>query len=301
MAEAKESHAATIARLKKKGIWLDDHKRNSQQSYYLVQQNIVFPPFTGVSVNMMPFVLGNIDTLPAECKPYWDIITQCYVDDNQEGQVCYLTIDESIVEAGKTQRRPHLHTDRGLFIPHPDDSPLLTADNVRPVEDAVQDDEDNDLTKSDKAKKYMSMRGRGMVYTGWGGRNREGGIFMASTVSNTCCLWDTLIERPGLLGDCEPYRPLLNHVRSINLAANELYWITDATPHESLPMKTTGQRQFFRLVMSEVGVWFEKHSTANPLGIKPGCHITKANKFEGLDAVDVEELFGDIKNAANDS
>ena len=42
------------------------------------------------------------------------------------------------------------------------------------------------------------------------------------------------------------------------------------------------RRQYFRLVTSEVSVWYEEHSTPNPIGIKPpdSVKIIKGNKFE---------------------
>ena len=42
------------------------------------------------------------------------------------------------------------------------------------------------------------------------------------------------------------------------------------------------RRQYFRLVTSEVSVWYEEHSTPNPLGIKPpdSVKIIKGNKFK---------------------
>merc|ERR1712107_790288 len=54
------------------------------------------------------------------------------------------------------------------------------------------------------------------------------------------------------------------------------------TPHESLPLKTGAFRQFFRLVTSQVSLWYADHSTPNPLGVKPDPAITKivrGNKF----------------------
>ncbi len=62
-----------------------------------------------------------------------------------------------------------------------------------------------------------------------------------------------------------------------------LYWITDRTPHESVPMKKAGYRQFFRLVTSNLSVWYPEHSTANPVGIIPDEDITiidNRNKFQ---------------------
>ena len=37
-------------------------------------------------------------------------------------------------------------------------------------------------------------------------------------------------------------------------------------------------RQFFRLVTSEVSLWFEEHSTKNPPGVVPDPNITKIVK-----------------------
>ena len=61
-----------------------------------------------------------------------------------------------------------------------------------------------------------------------------------------------------------------------------MVWITDCTPHESLPLKAETSRQYFRLVTSEVSVWYADHSTPNPLGIKPpeNVKIVHGNKFD---------------------
>ena len=60
--------------------------------------------------------------------------------------------------------------------------------------------------------------------------------------------------------------------------ANTLYWITDRTPHESLPLTAGTYRQYVRVVTSEVSLWFEEHSTKNPLGVVPDPSITKVVK-----------------------
>merc|ERR1712139_709132 len=64
-----------------------------------------------------------------------------------------------------------------------------------------------------------------------------------------------------------------------------MYWLTDRTPHETLPVKEDTYRQFFRVVTSSLSAWFPEHSTANRLGIKPDENITKiieGNKFDGV-------------------
>lgn len=45
--------------------------------------------------------------------------------------------------------------------------------------------------------------------------------------------------------------------------------ISDCTPHEALPVKEDCFRQFFRIVVCDVDVWYNLHSTENELGIKP--------------------------------
>ena len=61
--------------------------------------------------------------------------------------------------------------------------------------------------------------------------------------------------------------------------------MTDCTPHESLPLKAGTSRQYFRLVTSDVSVWYADHSTPNPLGIVPEeeVKIVHGNKFDRHD------------------
>ena len=70
----------------------------------------------------------------------------------------------------------------------------------------------------------------------------------------------------------------------------QVYWITDKTPHESLPLKEKTMRQFFRIVTSEVSFWFRDPSTPNPLGVLPDPETSKlvtGDKFseEGVEIV----------------
>ena len=77
-------------------------------------------------------------------------------------------------------------------------------------------------------------------------------------------------------------------IKCHELKGGQLYWITDRTPHESMIMETGGQRQFFRIVTSQVSLWYKDHSTPNPLGVTPDPNVTKivvGNKFseEGVE------------------
>ena len=154
------------------------------------------------------------------------------------------------------------------------------------------------------------------------------GIFMASSVENSCQAWNCKIvpegeggveeedgegdededeegedeedededdmgrrfEAIGEHGDIEHLRHLLpDNLRQV-LKANRMYWMTDRTPHESLPVTEATYGQFFRLVMGDVSFWYEDHSTPNPFGVRPDpktTKIVKGNKFDkgGLEIV----------------
>ena len=101
---------------------------------------------------------------------------------------------------------------------------------------------------------------------------------MASDVANTTAVWNCQIRDEdgdfiGPHGDIERYRELLGPCAR-TLEAGELIWMTDRTPHESLPVPVPVQpdgspvrRQYFRLVIGEVTAWYADHSTANPVGV----------------------------------
>ena len=114
---------------------------------------------------------------------------------------------------------------------------------------------------------------------------------MASSVPNSCRAWNCGVsqEAIGHLGDIEHMRSFLPGEGEV-LEPGQLYWITDRTPHESLPLKERTYRQFFRIVTSDVSLWYRDHSTANPLGVVPDPDITKivaGNKFsdEGVEII----------------
>ena len=115
---------------------------------------------------------------------------------------------------------------------------------------------------------------------------------MASTVPNSCRAWNCSVKPEAVrhLGDIEYLRSFLP-VEGEVLKPGQLYWITDRTPHESLPLKERTYRQFFRIVTADVSFWYHDHSTPNPLGVKPDPKVTRivtGDKFseEGVEVVD---------------
>src|SRR5688572_26455208 len=67
----------------------------------MIINTIHFPEFTGIKCNMMPFIQGDSSSLPKIYQPYAEIINHNYLE---KGEIGLLTIDESFVNAGKSQR-----------------------------------------------------------------------------------------------------------------------------------------------------------------------------------------------------
>jgi hypothetical protein len=66
-----------------------------------IVSTIEFPEFSGIKCNMMPFIQGDINSLPETYKPYFNILKELYLE---KGEIGYLTIDESFVKAKSSQR-----------------------------------------------------------------------------------------------------------------------------------------------------------------------------------------------------
>lgn len=68
---------------------------------FSIINTIKFPEFSGIKCNMMPFIQGDPSSLPTKYKSYADIINKSYLE---KGEIGFLTIDESFVAGGKSQR-----------------------------------------------------------------------------------------------------------------------------------------------------------------------------------------------------
>jgi hypothetical protein len=216
-------------------------------------QPFVFPEPQGININMMPFIMGQRDSVPAEYQHYWPLIEKCNIPREESGKVGYLTIHESLVKEGESQRRSGLHIE----------SPGRVQQGG--VYDQNRIDWGCGIVRMDLSKV-------------------QGGIYMASNVPNSCRVWNVQISDPaavvGHLGDIEHLRDVLGE--GITMEAGKMYWLTDSTPHESLPLATETHRQFFRVVAGSLSAWYPAHSTANPL-VVPDSKVTKivdGNKFD---------------------
>lgn len=220
---------------------------------------VSFPATTYSNINMMPFIMGDVKSLPDEYRQYWPIIDACGVEAAENGRVGYLTITETEVPKGVSQRRPGVHTDGHCC--RRSDKRFLKDDHVA----------------------------AGTAGWGWGSGKVLGdgtlhvkGIYMASSVEGTTRAWDVRVDNSGFMGDCDSCPDVMETLRGLEpimLEANRLYWMTDRCPHEALPMPEGGHRQYFRLVTSAVDVWYTRHSTPNRLGVRPPCIMVDGDKF----------------------
>jgi hypothetical protein len=231
-----------------------------EETHHSPVRAVKFPPPQDININMLPFVMGQRDSLPEEYQQYWNMIESCRVPASELGKIGYLTIHESLVPAGQAQRRPDLHIEApGLVMTDGQYHGHARMWGCGMVEAKRDPDEDRPRVK--------------------------GGLYMASNVANSCAVYNVLVKDPAVVvghnGDLEHIRPLCG--KPHNLLKNKLYWLTDKTPHESLRFEEETYRQFFRLVTSALSVWFPEHSTANRLGKVPDSSITEivnGSKFE---------------------
>lgn len=195
--------------------------------------NINFPEFSGIRCLMLPYIQGDPDSVPKEYrKGYEDIISNVFV---KQGDIGYLTIDESLAIKGnphRGERAKHsraLHTEAGR---HPD-------------------------------KVYAWGGG------GWGKSHRvtldrDVQVLLANSLDKSCALWDAEHEDTSLDGDIGHLSDMYPYESAILMGKGEVHRIGILTPHESLCVPETVERQFIRIVSSGVH-GTEPYFTKNPL------------------------------------
>lgn len=241
----------------------------------------LFPdPCSSGDVNMMPIDLLRLDSsLPAHLKQWRGLIQACPVvpcyssPKTANKHIAYLTVQEGHVPAGSTQRRPGIHIERPL--------PLGRGRAVR--EPSAMLRHRDELPEDERA--FVDIRwGAGLCAATYSGRGRLplDGIYTASSVSGSCAVWPSLVREPYSVtdkhGGVEHLRPFLGEPTL--LGAKELCWMTDVTPHESLPLSASTFRQFFRLVVGPVSVWHARYNTPNPTGTLPAAPVVTPSDYD---------------------
>lgn len=195
-----------------------------------------FPVPTGIKCTMMPFIQGDSASVPEQYKPYASILDEHYLE---KGEVGYLTIHESFVDAGRSQRG---YNGSGLNR------------NVH-IE--------------------VGRRGTMNRWGGGGGSTWGKGtgtlladstrVLIANSIAGTCRVWKDAIEMsPTPDGDLSAYIEKYPEETGTLLDAGEVAKISIFTPHECVAQAEPGMRQFFRIVGAGV-TGREEYFTINPL------------------------------------
>lgn len=196
---------------------------------------IQFPKPTGKRCLMMPFIQGEPKSVPEKYKSgYEDILKNTYLE-GQKGMVGFLTIDESIAQKNKPHRGKGSKYDRAIHT---------------------------------EASKHPWKVRYGWGGWSWGKSNnvnlsRDVQILLANNVDNSCAVWDDECENTTVDGDLGAIADRYPYDESIIMKSGEVHQIGILTPHESLPVSKTCNRQFLRIV--GVGVTGrEPYFTKNP-------------------------------------
>lgn len=199
-----------------------------------VINKIQFPEFTGIKCNMMPFIQGDSSSVPDIYKPYAGILENNYLE---KGEIGFLTIDESFVEAGKSQRGYNsFGSNRNVHI---------------------------------EVGRRKDMNHWGGGGSSWGGRFKtllddETMVLIANNISDTCRFWNSKEMSYTKDGDLSAYLDKYPEETGILLKSGEVAKISIFTPHECISQKDPGVRQFFRIVGKGVK-GREDYFTINPL------------------------------------
>jgi hypothetical protein len=193
---------------------------------------IIFPEFTGLKCNMMPFIQGEPLSIPKNYRTYSEIIKNNFLE---KGEIGFLTIDESFVDSGKSQRGFN--------------------------------------SKNLKRNVHIEV-GRNSGKNSWGGNSWGGNnktfledrteVLIANNLSGTCRFWNTIDMSFTKNGDLSDYIEKYPENTGILMEAGDLARISIFTPHECINQNFSSKRQFFRIIGKGV-TGREDYFTVNPL------------------------------------
>lgn len=199
----------------------------------MTKQAIEFPKFSGIRCLMMPYVQGTPASVPEVYAPYGEIIESVFL---RKGDVGFLTIDESPVAKGSAHRGQRAKYARALH------------------------------TEAGRDPNRIYCWGGG----GWGRvphrvtLDRDVKILLANNLDGSCAVWDVDHENTSPDGDIGHAANDYPYADAIFMKAGEVHEIGILTPHESIPVNRSVNRQFLRIVSSGVH-GREQYFTQNPM------------------------------------
>ena len=193
-------------------------------------ETIHFPKFTGLRCLMMPYIQGDPLSVPKEFHRYADIVRTVFF---RKGDLGYLTIDESVAIEGKPHRGARARFDRALHT---------------------------EAGWRDGAYLWGPVWGSSPCVT----LDRSVEVILANNLDESCAIWDVVHENTTPDGDIGHVANRYPYSSATLMRVGEIRKIGILTPHESLPVKRTIERQFLRIVSSGVH-GREPYFTENPI------------------------------------
>lgn len=198
----------------------------------MIVGRINFPKPQGLKCNMMPFIQGDPSSLPTEYRSYGGIVSTTFLE---WGSIGFLTIDESYVMTGTSQRGySRMGAKRNVHV--------------------------------EVGRRTGKNRWGGGSWAGKGNviLDDDTEVLIANSISGTCRYWDVKEMADTVDGDlAEHLHKYPEHTGNV-MDAGEVARISIFTPHECLPQKHSGYRSFFRIVGKGVH-GREEYFTPNPL------------------------------------
>lgn len=188
---------------------------------------VEFPEFSGVQCAMMRIIQGQPMTIPRKYAAYRPLVSQLVLQRGEEG---WLTIDEAIVEEGSTHRgygagERFIHTEACQGYSWGPSEPTWGVGNRVKVDPETQ-------------------------------------VSIANSLDDTCRVWPSITAELTAEGHV-PAEACPDEAGEL-MKAGEVRVIGVRTPHECVPQKKAGPRQFVRLV--GIGIRGRAdHFTKNPL------------------------------------
>ena len=227
----------------------------------MIVNKISFPAFTGLKCNMMPFIQGDSKSIPDEYKAYASIINSIYLE---KGLIGYLTIDESFVEGGKSQRG---FNSKGI-----DRNVHVEVGSIKKMGGSW----------GSSGGSWGGSGGGSWGSSGgsWGGSgggswgssgkksktflHRDTQVLIANSLSNTCRYWNNIETRYTDDGDLSDYIEDYPENSGILMKSGEVARLNIFSPHEAIMQPKPANRQFFRIIGDGV-IGAEDYFTKNPL------------------------------------
>lgn len=183
--------------------------------------HMAFPEYSGARCYMMPFIQGRGDSLPAAYAAYADVVER-FALPGQDGELGLITIDESMVAAGASQRG-YGAGDRTIHT-----EACVSAERLSwgPSWGAYRDDD---------PEPFVSLA-------------PDTRVLIANSIPDTCMLWDVDVEDTTFDGDLSARASEFPRKSGRMMASGEVMEIGIFTPHEPIAQMEAGPRQFFRIV-----------------------------------------------------